>query len=92
MKRTRQFAILARVFGIAAALIGAPYAGADEDGGGGAGNPLTPSCESMGGSSINGGQSSVCASPGNSELTATPNNMGEVGAQIDEPIFGFGGL
>jgi hypothetical protein len=46
----------------------------------------------MGGSSINGGQSSVCASPGNSELTATPNNMGEVGAQIDEPIFGFGGL
>jgi hypothetical protein len=92
MKRTRQFAILASGFGIAAALIGAPFAGADEDGGGGPGNPLTPTCNTMGGSSINGGQTTDCASPGNSELTATPNNMGEVGAQIDEPIFGFGGL
>ena len=92
MKRTRQFAILASGFGIAAALIGAPFAGADEDGGGGPSNPLIPVCSAGTDGSINGGQSSVCASPGNSELTATPNNMGEVGAEIDEPIFGFGGL
>jgi hypothetical protein len=46
----------------------------------------------MGGSSINGGQTTDCSSPGNSQLTATPNNEGEVGAEIDEPMFGIGGI
>ena len=94
MKRTRQFLVtLAGGFGIAAALIGAPIAGADEDGGGGPGNPLMPSCDTMGGSSATGGQTTDCASPGNSQLTATPNNMGAVGAEIDEGggMFGIGG-
>jgi len=43
MKRTRQFLVtLAGGVGLAAALIGAPLAGADEDGGGGPNTPLLP--------------------------------------------------
>jgi hypothetical protein len=94
MKRTRQFlVVLASGFGIAAALIGAPIAGADEDGGGGPNNPLMPSCETMGGSSATGGQSTDCSSPGNSQLTATPNDLGIMGAEADEGggMFGIGG-
>ena len=94
MKRTRQFlVILASGFGIAAALIGAPLAGADEDGGGGPSNPLMPGCETMGGSSTNGGQTTDRSSPGNSQLTATPNDLGAVAAETDEAggMFGIGG-
>ena len=94
MKRSRQFlALLAGGIGTAAALFGAPIAAADEYGGGGANNPLLPGCETMGGSSVLGGQSTDCASPGNSQLTATPNDLGTLGAETDQPglMFGFGG-
>lgn len=94
MTRTRQILVLlAGGIGAAAALLGSPIAAADEYGGGGANNPLMPGCETMGGSSATGGQSTDCASPGNSQLTATPNDLGAVGAQIDEggALFGFGG-
>ena len=93
MNRTRQFlALLAGGIGTAAALLGAPIAAADENGGGGANNPLLPGCETVGGSSVEGGQSTDCASPGNSQLTATPNDLGVMGAEIDGPgMFGFGG-
>jgi hypothetical protein len=90
MKRSRQFlALLAGGIGTAAALLGAPIAAADEYGGGGANNPLLPSCETMGGSSVIGGQSTDCASPGNAQITATPNDLGSMGAE--EGFFGFGG-
>ena len=93
MTRTRQFLVLlAGGIGAATALLGSPIAAA-EDGGGGPNNPLLPGCETMGGSAVTGGQSTDCASPGNSQLTATPNDLGAVGAQVDEggALFGFGG-
>ncbi len=92
MNRTRQFlALLAGGIGATAALLGAPIAAADENGGGGANNPLLPGCETMGGSDVIGGQTEDCASPGNSQITATPNDLGLMGAEVDEPMFGFGG-
>lgn len=54
--------------GIAGALLSAPFAGAEP----GADEPLLPGCETMGGSSVLGGQSTDCASPGNSQIVATP--------------------
>ena len=94
MTRTRQFLVLlAGGIGAAAALLGSPIAAADEYGGGGANHPRLPGCETPGGSAVLGGQSTDCASPGNSQLTATPNDLGSIGAEIDEPggMFGFGG-
>lgn len=75
--------------GAVATLVTAPLATADEYGGGSSDNPLLPGCETMGGSSVLGGQSTDCASPGNSQLTATPNDLGVMGG-MDEPFFGFG--
>jgi hypothetical protein len=90
MKRSRQFlALLFGGIGTAAVLLGAPIAAADEYGGGGANNPLLPGCETTGGSSVIGGQTTDCASPGNSQITATPNDLGSMGAE--EGFFGFGG-
>ena len=90
MKRSRQFlALLAGGVGTAAVLLGAPIAAADEYGGGGANNPLLPGCETTGGSAVIGGQSTDWASPGNSQITATPNDLGSMGAE--EGFFGFGG-
>jgi hypothetical protein len=91
MKRTRQFLVLiAGGIGTTAALLGAPTAAADEYGGGGANNPLLPGCETTGGSAVTGGQTEDCASPGNSQITATPNDLGVMGAEVDEGGFGFG--
>lgn len=93
MKQTRQFlALAAGGIGIAAALLGAPTAAADENGGGGANNPLLPGCETTGGSSVTGGQTEDCASPGNSQITATPNDLGIMGGEgfYGFPGFGFG--
>jgi hypothetical protein len=90
MTRTRQFlALAAGGVGIAAALLGAPTAGADPDGGGGPNNPLLPGCETTGGSSVIGGQTEDCASPGNSQITATPNDLGIMGG---EEFYGFPGF
>ena len=63
---------------------------ADEDGGGGPGNPLLPTCETSGGSSVIGGQTTDCATPGNSQITATPNDLGTMGA--DDGFYGFPGF
>lgn len=52
----------------AAALVSAPIAGAEP----GEDTPLLPGCETMGGSQVLGGQTTDCASPGNSQITATP--------------------
>lgn len=90
MKRSRQFLMLA-VGGIATAatLLSAPIAAADEDGGGGPSNPLLPGCETTGGSSVTGGQTADCASPGNSQITATPNDLGIMGG---DEFYGFPGF
>lgn len=91
MTRTRQFlALFAGGIGTAAALFGAPIAGAAPDGGGGPNNPLMPGCEMEGGGGATGGQATDCASPGNSQLTSTPNDLGVMGAEVDEGGFGFG--
>lgn len=68
----KPLALLAAGFGVVAALVAAPLATADENGGGGANNPLLPGCETTGGNSVLGGQTTDCASPGNSQITATP--------------------
>ncbi len=93
MKRSRQsLALLTAGIGTAAALFGAPIAAAEEYGGGGASNPLLPGCEGEGGGGATGGQTTDCASPGNSQITATPNDIGLVDAEIDNPGWGgFGG-
>lgn len=93
MTRTRQILMLAAGgFGVAAALLGAPTAAADENGGGSPSNPLLPGCESVGGSAVIGGQTTDCATPGNVQIDATPNDLGIMGG--DEfygfPGFGFG--
>lgn len=93
MKSTRQLLTLAAGgIGIAAALLAAPTASADEYGGGGANNPLLPGCETTGGSAVTGGQTEDCASPGNSQITATPNDLGIMGGGgfYGFPGFGFG--
>jgi len=94
MTRTRQFlALAAGGMGIAAVLLGAPTAAADENGGGGASNPLLPGCETTGGGGATGGETEDCASPGNSQITATPNDLGIMGAEngfFGFPGFGFG--
>ena len=84
MKRTQQFlALAAGGIGIAAALLGAPAAAAE---------PLLPQCETMGGSAVTGGQTTDCASPGNAQITATPNDLGIMGGEqfYGFPGFGFG--
>ncbi|MGV0990907.1 MAG: hypothetical protein ACOYBX_10705 [Mycobacterium sp.] len=91
MQKRDSLALFVAAIGAVAALVTAPLASADEYGGGGAGNPLLPGCETMGGSSAIGGQSTDCATPGNSQLTATPNDLGVMGGMMDEPFFGFGG-
>lgn len=87
MHMGRSLALCAAATGAVAALLSAPLATADEYGGGGASNPLLPGCEVTGGSSVTGGQDTDCASPGSSELRATPNDLGIMGAEVDQ---GFG--
>ena len=90
MKRTRQFlALAAGGIGVTAALLGAPTAAAAPDGGGGPNNPLMPGCESTGGGGAIGGQTEVCSSPGNSQITATPNDLGAMGG---DEFYGFPGF
>jgi hypothetical protein len=90
MQRIRQLLVLSvGGLGVAAALIAAPVAAA-EDGGGGPNNPLLPSCETSGGSSATGGQTTDCASPGKSQITATPNDLGTMGAE--DGFYGFPGV
>ncbi len=85
MKTTRRtISLLGAGIGVAAALLTAPAASAipGED------NPLLPGCETTGGSSISGGQTTDCASPGNSQITATPQFF--PGEEYYGMPFGFG--
>jgi hypothetical protein len=77
--------LLTAAAALAATLGAAPVAAAEP----GADNPLLPGCETTGGSSVTGGQMTDCASPGSSELTATPNDLGVMGAEADEPMWGM---
>ena len=80
MNRSRQIlALLAGGIGIAAALLGAPLAAADNGG-----------CEVVGAG--DGGQATDCITPGNAQLDATPNNLGIQGAMVDEAGGMFGGF
>lgn len=62
--------------GAALAIAAAPLAAAQPDGGGGPHNPLLPGCETTGGSSVIGGQVTDCATPGNTQIDATPEVPG----------------
>ena len=85
MNRARHFlALFACSIGTAAALVVAPIAAADPDGGGGANNPLLPSCEAEGGNIVSGGATD-CAEAGNSQITASPGILGAGG-------MGYGGF
>ena len=90
MRKRQSLALVAAAVGSVAALLSAPLASADEYGGGGASNPLLPGCEGTGGGGATGGAITDCASPGNSQLNATPNDLGIMGAEADEG-FGFWG-
>jgi len=69
MHRTARSLILFAVGACAAAMLGTiPVAAAEP----GADNPLLPGCETIGGSSVLGGQTTDCASPGNVQIDATP--------------------
>jgi hypothetical protein len=91
MQKRHSLAMLVAAAGAVTALMNAPLAAADENGGGSAGNPLLPGCETTGGSAVTGGQETDCAEPGNSQLTATPNDIGIMGEEADEPVFGMYG-
>ncbi|AKS33333.1 hypothetical protein [Mycolicibacterium goodii] len=67
--------------GATVALLGAPQAGADPS--------LLPQCEVTGGSSIAGGQTTDCASEGNSEIHATPGVYPGEDEFYGFPGFGF---
>ncbi|OLP03653.1 hypothetical protein BVU76_03675 [Mycolicibacterium porcinum] len=67
------------VVGAAAALLGAPNAVADPS--------LLPQCEVTGGSSIAGGQTTECATEGNTQIDATPGVY-----PGEEEFYGFPGF
>jgi len=67
--------------GAVVALLSAPTAVAD--------TRLLPQCETMGGSSIAGGQTTDCASEGNSQIVATPSVYPGEDEFYGFPGFGF---
>ncbi len=85
MPRTRQFLLLPVVgMGVAAAILSAPVAAADETA-----NPSPlPQCETFDGSSVVGGQTTECATPGNVQLNSTPQQFPGEGF-YGFPAFGF---
>ncbi|MBU3750053.1 MAG: hypothetical protein FGM52_06310 [Mycobacterium sp.] len=87
MKLKRHIGLWLAAAGMAAALGAAPVAGAEPGGE----EPLLPSCEQVGGSSATGGQSTDCATPGNADIVATPNDLGIMGEEADEPMWGMFG-
>jgi len=74
-------------FGAAAALFTAPAALADTTDPNLADSSLLPGCETMGGSSVTGGQSTDCAQEGNSQITATPPVY-----PVEDGFWGFPGF
>ncbi len=93
MQKRPSWKTFAAAAGAFAALATAPLAAAEEYGGGGPNNPLMPGCEMVGGGGATGGMDTECASPGNSQLNATPNDLGLEGGMLDEMggMWGFGG-
>jgi hypothetical protein len=85
----QKLAFFAAAVGAVAAVVTAPLAAADENGGGSPSNPLLPGCEVIGGSAVTGGQDTDCATPGNVQIDATPNDLGVMGAEMDEPMWGM---
>ena len=86
MQRKRSTLVMfAAGAGLAAALCAAPLASAEP----GADNPLLPGCEVTGGSSILGGQTTDCASPGNVQIDATPEY---IPGNMYGGFFGFPGF
>ncbi|WP_454789338.1 hypothetical protein [Mycolicibacterium lutetiense] len=71
----------AAVVGAAVALLGAPNAGADPS--------LLPQCQVTGGSSVAGGQTTECASEGNTQIDATPGVYPGEDEFYGFPGFGF---
>lgn len=72
--------------GVAAAILAAPVAAADTT----IAPPLLPQCETLEGSAVTGGQTTECATPGNSEINATPQQFpGEEEGFYGFPAFGF---
>ena len=83
MARTRHILVhLAGGVGTATALFGAPNAVAEPDGGGG---PVCQAWEAC----FRPGEASVAGSPGNSQIIATPNDLGEQAA-VNGDQFGEG--
>jgi hypothetical protein len=82
MSPIRQLLLLpAAGIGVAAVLLSAPVAAADTT----AVNPApVPNCETYDGSSIAGGQTTMCATPGNVQLNSTPQQY-----PGEEPFYGF---
>ncbi|BBY57325.1 hypothetical protein [Mycolicibacterium sarraceniae] len=66
--------------GVAAAVLSAPIAGADTT----INTAPLPNCETFDGSSISGGQTTQCETPGNVELDSTPQQFAG-----EEPFYGF---
>jgi hypothetical protein len=86
MPRIRQLLLLpAAGIGVAVAVLSAPIAAADDQP-----NPAPlPQCETYDGSSIAGGQTTMCETPGNVQLNSTPQQYpGEEGF-YGFPAFGF---
>jgi len=82
MSPIRQLLLLpAAGIGVAIAVLSAPAAVADTT----LVNPAPlPNCETYDGSSIAGGQTTECATPGNVELNSTPQQFAG-----EEPFYGF---
>jgi hypothetical protein len=82
MSPIRQLLLLpAAGIGAAAAVLLAPVAAADTT----TINPAPlPNCETYDGSSVAGGQTTECATPGNVELNSTPQQY-----PGEEPFYGF---
>ncbi|WP_167105375.1 hypothetical protein [Mycobacterium sp. DL592] len=87
MPRIGQFLLLpAAGIGVAAAILAAPVASADTT----IAPPTLPQCENLTGSAISGGQTTECATPGNTEINATPQQFpGEEEGFYGFPAFGF---
>ncbi|WP_431239134.1 hypothetical protein ACQ86B_05080 [Mycolicibacterium aichiense] len=80
MARIRQLLLLpAAAIGTVVAVLTAPAAAADQP----SPSPL-PQCETYDGSSIAGGQTTECETPGNVELNSTPQQF-----PGEEPFYGF---
>ncbi len=71
--------------GVAAAVLAAPVAAADTT----IAPPTLPQCVNVEGSAISGGQTTECATPGNTEINATPQQFAGEEPFYGFPVFGF---